>query len=159
MTITQEDKERIASNIQVVTLGTVKGIKAIPSIVMRAGFDDADAITYTDLYPEFKDIIGKTLEPDYVIRHEGELYRVAQKTIASEIYLPGAEGTESIYTHIVIDPETGYEEWKQPTGAHDAYSEGDIVKHNGKLWISTMAGEHTNVYEPGVYGWDEYTGE
>lgn len=32
------------------------------------------------------------------------------------------------------------------------YSKGDKVTHNGKTWRSTIAG---NVWEPGVYGWEE----
>ena len=154
--VAHADKERIISNINAMTSRAVETIEAVPSIVMRLGFDDADALTYSALYPEFKDLIGRSLKADYVLRHEGELYRVAQPTTATEIYKPGQPGTESLYTHITIDPETGYEEWQQPTGAHDAYSYGEIVKHNDKLWISTVAGKKTNVWEPGVYGWDEY---
>lgn len=43
-------------------------------------------------------------------------------------------------------------EWVQPTGAHDAYAMGDHVMHNDKEWTSTI---DANVYEPGVYGWEE----
>ena len=43
-------------------------------------------------------------------------------------------------------------EWVQPTGAYDAYSNGDKVSHNGKHWTSDVDG---NVWEPGVYGWTE----
>lgn len=156
--IEQRDKERFADNIKTMTLGTAKGIKAISSIIMRADLDDDEALSYAELYPEFKTLIGKTLKQGYIIQNEGELYRVAQDTVASEIYIPGAAGTESIYTHISIDPATGYEEWRQPSGGHDAYSFGDIVKYANKLWISTVAGEHANVWEPGVYGWKEYSG-
>lgn len=46
-----------------------------------------------------------------------------------------------------------YPEWVQPTGAHDAYAKGAKVSHNGKKWISTA---DANVWEPGVFGWDEY---
>ena len=49
----------------------------------------------------------------------------------------------------------GVPEWMQPTGAQDAYSYGDHVMHNGVEWKSVHPGEHTNVWEPGVYGWDE----
>lgn len=44
------------------------------------------------------------------------------------------------------------DEWKQPTGAHDAYDVGAIVSHNGKIWINTSP---ANIYEPGVFGWNE----
>ena len=29
---------------------------------------------------------------------------------------------------------------------------GDKVRHNEKVWVSTI---DNNVWEPGVYGWDE----
>lgn len=44
------------------------------------------------------------------------------------------------------------EPWRQPAGGHDAYPEGWQVTHNGKSWVSLMAG---NVWEPGVSGWRE----
>lgn len=52
------------------------------------------------------------------------------------------------------EPETPneYDEWKQPTGAHDAYDVGAIVSYNGKIWINTSP---ANTYAPGVFGWDE----
>ena len=53
------------------------------------------------------------------------------------------------------EPET-YPEFKQPTGAHDAYKTGDRVTYNGKIYESTMNG---NVYSPDAYpqGWKEVT--
>ena len=55
--------------------------------------------------------------------------------------------------HEVIGGE--YPEWKQPTGAHDAYKIGDIVWHKEKLWICTeVDGAGNNSWEPGVYGWE-----
>lgn len=47
-------------------------------------------------------------------------------------------------------------EWVQPTGAHDAYSIGDKVRHNGQVWVSEI---DANTYEPGVYGWELEGGE
>ena len=44
------------------------------------------------------------------------------------------------------------DEWKQPTGAQDAYSKGDKVSHSSKHWVSDY---DANVWEPGVYGWSE----
>lgn len=51
------------------------------------------------------------------------------------------------------EPET-YPEFKQPTGAHDAYNTGDRVRYNDKIYESTMDG---NVYSPDAYpqGWKE----
>ena len=47
------------------------------------------------------------------------------------------------------------EEWKQPTGAHDAYMAGDIIKYtNGKIYKSVI---DNNVWSPDTYpnGWEE----
>lgn len=44
------------------------------------------------------------------------------------------------------------EEWKQPTGGHDAYNIGDRVKYNGHIYESTI---NANVWSPETYpqGW------
>ena len=42
------------------------------------------------------------------------------------------------------------QEWRQPTGAHDAYPQDWEVTHNGRTWISTTP---ANVWQPGVSGW------
>lgn len=49
-------------------------------------------------------------------------------------------------------------EWVQPSGAHDAYSEGDRVRRNGKVYESTMG---NNVWDPETYpdGWKLVTEE
>lgn len=47
-----------------------------------------------------------------------------------------------------------FPEWVQPIGAHDAYAKGDKTSHNSKNWVSTV---DNNVWEPGVYGWEEAT--
>ena len=62
--------------------------------------------------------------------------------------------TPSLYTAVGLDEE-GYPIWSQPTGAHDAYDEGDIVNYNGTLYESKMNG---NVYSPEAYpdGWKKY---
>lgn len=50
------------------------------------------------------------------------------------------------------EPEDEWPEWAQPTGAHNAYSNGDKITYNGKHYISTMDG---NVWSPDAYpaGW------
>ena len=54
------------------------------------------------------------------------------------------------------EPETSYPDFVQPTGAHDAYKLGDIVKFNGQLYKSKI---DNNVYSPEAYpaGWELYT--
>ena len=50
---------------------------------------------------------------------------------------------------IIEKPEQG-EAWSQPVTAADAYLAGDVVEHDGAVWVSTLNG---NVWEPGVSGW------
>ena len=85
-----------------------------------------------------------------ILMDGGELYRsihdvtnTAQNTKPSE--------TPSMWTRIG-DPTEEFPEWIQPIGAHDAYDLDAKVSHSGKKWISTLT---ANVYEPGVYGWEE----
>lgn len=82
-----------------------------------------------------------------------QLYKVVQAHTSQDNWRPGA-GTESLYDAFGLD-ESGYPLWAQPSGAHDAYNQGDIVNYNGTLYQSTING---NVWSPDVYpaGWTVY---
>lgn len=82
------------------------------------------------------------------VRYNDKLYRCIQAHTSREGWEP--PNTPALWTRTASDGEIP--EWVQPTGAQDAYNTGDKVKHNLKTWISTVDG---NVWEPGVYGWDE----
>lgn len=47
--------------------------------------------------------------------------------------------------------------WTQPIGGDGRYVQGSIVEHNGRRWISTHS--ELNVWEPGVFGWEEKPAE
>lgn len=81
------------------------------------------------------------------------IYKVVQAHTASAEWTPDA--TPSLYATVGVTP-AGYDEWSQPTGAHDAYNTGDIVDYNGTLYISTVDG---NIYAPGIVPgqWEVYT--
>lgn len=148
-----------AQIMQVWTLAPVGGTEQDAMLtlakIQAQSLTNGDALQVIMLFDEWFE--GRHCVKDERIRWKGVLYRVSQTHDAQKQYPPDAEGVESLYTKVTVDPETGYEEWKQPTGEHDAYSKGDIVKHNDKLWISTVDGTNTNTWEPGVYGWEEYT--
>lgn len=60
------------------------------------------------------------------------------------------------------DPEAPADEWPayvQPTGAHDAYHNGDKVSFNGKRYICTAPEGVAVVWSPDVYPayWQEVT--
>lgn len=82
-----------------------------------------------------------------------QLYKVVQSHTSQADWLPDAN--PSLYAPIGLD-DSGYPVWSQPTGAHDAYSKGDIVNYNGILYESLIDG---NVYSPDAYptGWAVYS--
>lgn len=108
---------------------------------------DTDALEAVELFDEWavdtKYAEGKRL------RYEGILYKVLQEHTSQPDWTP--DKAVSLFVR-VDDPSVEFPEWRQPTGAHDAYAEGAKVSHNEKHWISTIP---ANTYEPGVYGWNE----
>ena len=120
-----------------------------------AAMTDAQLLTVPLLFEEYE--VGRAYAAGDVFRHDGGLFRVAQDHTSQAQWVPGEPGTESLYTRITVDPETGYGIWQQPTGAHDAYDTGDRVLYpdaSGRVYESTIDG---NVWSPDAYpqGWKE----
>lgn len=117
---------------------------------------DEQAMEVATVYPVWK--AGKTYQAGAILAHgengvgDPQLYRVAQAHTSQEDWLP--ESTPALYTPIGLT-DAGYPVWSQPTGAHDAYNEGDVVDYNGTLYVSLING---NVYAPDAYpaGWAIY---
>lgn len=108
---------------------------------------DADALEAVELYPAWKP--GTAYTVDERIRYNQTLYRCVQSHTSQDDWPPNI--TPALWTVVSLDE---WPEWVQPTGAQDAYRIGDKVSHNNKHWICTS---DYNVYEPGVFGWDEVT--
>lgn len=123
--------------------------------IMALSFTDEQAIEVADLYPEYE--VDHAYKQNDRFQYKGSLYKVNQDHTSAAQWVPGEVGTESLYTNLMLD-DSGYQIWKQPTGAHDAYNTGDIVEYKGTLYKSLIDG---NVYAPDVYpaGWETYTEE
>ena len=82
-----------------------------------------------------------------------QLYKVVQAHTSQADWKP--DTTNSLYRAIGLD-DSGYPVWSRPTGAHDAYNNGDIVNYNGVLYRSLING---NTYSPDEYpaGWEQVT--
>ena len=94
------------------------------------------------------------------VNYKGSIYRslINGNAWAPDVYAAGwelvKEGAE--VPEEPDEPVTEeYPDWVRPTGAHDAYNTGDIVKYNGLLYQSTIDG---NVWAPDEYpqGWTLY---
>ncbi len=112
---------------------------------------EEEAIEYKEIFPEWKDLIGKPYREKMMFRHGDDFYKVNDgKSGTFQLHWPPNQ-TASEYSKIG-NPQEEWPEWIQPTGAHNAYAVGDKVTHDGKRWISTA---DSNTWVPGVYGWDE----
>ena len=113
---------------------------------MSAELTDSDALEVPELFPKW------TLKEYAVgdrVRYEDILYKCLQAHTSQSAWTPDV--AVSLWVR-VDDPSIEFPEWKQPTGAQDAYAKGAKVSHNEKHWISDI---DNNVWEPGVYGWNE----
>ena len=109
--------------------------------------DDNTALTAVELFQAWKDGAGYLVTDR--VRYGGVLYKCLQAHTAQASWTPGA--APSLWAKVLIpEPET-IPEWEQPDSTNP-YSKGDKVAHNGKSWVSTI---DSNVWEPGVYGWEE----
>lgn len=113
---------------------------------------DDDAFETPELFPLW--------EPgtDYIkgdrVRDEDQLYKLIPETHHSQEDWP-PHLIPAVWARI-DDPAQEWPEWVQPLGPEDSYMDGAKVSHNGKHWINTH-GDY-NIWEPGIYGWEEANG-
>ena len=130
-------------------------------LLTRDFLPDAVALTLPEIYDEWNPdgiaYIGKDTatedKPASIVRRNSALYRCLPSHTSQESWTP--ENSPSLWV-LIDDPAIEWPEWKQPTGAHDAYSIGAKVSHNGKKWISQI---EANTVEPGTDDryWKEYS--
>ena len=115
--------------------------------------DDDQAESVSVLFPEWA--VGvqyraedkeKGISADRV-QYDGLLYRCIQSHVSQSDWTPDI--TPALWVRTSTEE---WPEWIQPQGAHDAYPLGAKCSHNSKRWISSV---DSNIWEPGVYGWDE----
>lgn len=112
-----------------------------------ASLDDGDALTAVELFEPWRPDIAYTAGQR--VRYYGTLYKCLLDHTSQNAWVP--EAAPSLWAKVLIpDPEV-IPEWEQPDSTNP-YMKGDKVAHNGKTWESTV---DNNVWEPGVYGWDE----
>lgn len=131
-------------------LEQAKVIRAATQTLAAYAPDDAALAAPAVLFDEWSADSVAYAKGD-IRQYNGLLYRCAQPHTSQSDYTPST--AVSLWTRI-SDPTQEWPEWIQPTGAHDAYAKGAKVSHNGKHYISTAP---DNVWEPGVYGWEEAT--
>lgn len=106
---------------------------------------DDDALEAVELFPSWT---TTTYSVGDRIRYNGKLYRCEQAHTAQADWTPDI--TQALWTEVA--PSGTIPEWRQPTGAQDAYMMGDKVRWMDKIWISDI---DYNTWMPSVYGWSE----
>ena len=114
---------------------------------LSVNMTDEQAMEYAAIFPLWEQNIQYSVGDR--VKYNNELYKVIQSHKSQADWTPDV--AVSLFVKIA-DPSIEWPDWVQPQGAHDAYALGAKVSHNGKHWISNIA---NNVWEPGVYGWDE----
>lgn len=111
---------------------------------------DTDALGAIFLFEEWSGNFEKYRTGDRRT-YNNELYECLQDHTSQDSWTP--DTAVSLWKKIA-DPSEEYPQWKQPTGAHDAYPKGSKVTHENKRWTSDI---DANTYEPGVSNWTEKT--
>lgn len=117
--------------------------KAYGALKEMENFKDSE-----DLFDEWSGESIPYKKGDYVT-YNGKVYKVLQSHSSQTDWTPDA--AVSLF---VLRPEhkTDYDEFVQPTGAHDVYSTGDKVTYKGQKYMSII---DNNAWSPDAYpaGW------
>lgn len=122
-------------------------------LVVTVNTTDEEKIAMMAIYPEYQNGVeySRDMAVPYV-RYKDKLYQV----IAAEPFTSQESWTPDIAVSLFkpINPPGTIAEWKQPTGAHDAYKIGDRVVFQGWVWCSIING---NTWSPAAYpqGWEK----
>lgn len=109
---------------------------------------DDEALEAMELFP-FWSAESVAYKTNDKVRYMDLLWKCLQDHTSQADWAPNV--AVSLWVR-VDNPGEEWPEWRQPVGAQDAYEKGYKVSHNDKHWISNV---DNNVWEPGVYGWDE----
>lgn len=142
--------DTLSGNISQITTGDFTKQSEYALRTLASTFSDSQALNCVLLFPEWD---GKSVsyKKNERVRYLDKLYKVLQEHVSQSDWSP--DKAVSLYVE-VSDPSIEYPEWKQPTGAHDAYAKGDKVTYKGKKYISLI---DANTYSPEAYlaGWQE----
>ena len=125
--------------------------------VIRAAMDaaaaaltDEQALKAAAIYPLWNSSAAYAVGDR--VRYDGVLYKCLQAHTAQSGWTPTA--APSLWAKVLVSDTGAPLPWEQPESTNP-YMKGDKVTHAGKTWVSTI---DNNVWEPGVYGWEETDG-
>lgn len=124
-------------------------IQAVKTMLKHNAEDltDEEALDVAALYPTWASKVGSQVSVGERLWYDGKLYKVVQAHTPQSDWTPDV--VPALFTEVSI---VEWPEFVQPTGAHDAYKNGDKVTFNGQHYTSLI---DNNVYSPAAYpaGW------
>lgn len=137
--------------VALVDAGNVDGvIKAVYDTVLApivSDLTDEQVVSMAMLWPAWSNSAAYSVGD--LVTYASNVYRCLQAHTAQEDWTP--TDAVSLWAQVlIVDPDV-IPEWVQPDSTNP-YMTGDRVTHNGSTWESLV---DNNVWEPGVYGWDE----
>ena len=122
---------------------------------------DNQAYQMRYLYSDF-DPNGHEYKKDdrFLWSENNKFYKVLQNHTSQDSPDRMPDTAVSLYVEIP-DPSIEWPEWKQPTGAHDAYHRGDKITFNGKKYECIAPEGVAVVWDPATYPayWQEVKGD
>ena len=133
----REFRNRIDANLQ-----------ATRKLIRVDELSEEELLDMIGLYESYQ--VNKSYKVDDIFKYEEKLYKVIQEHTSQSDWIP----SELPALYLSMMPENVIPEWVQPTGAHDAYSVGDKVIYEEKVYESVIDG---NTWSPKDYpqGWEE----
>lgn len=114
---------------------------------VRKNVSDELAYNAPFIYPEWK--AETKYEAGNRVLYNHILYTVLLSHTSQIDWKPDV--SPSLFAKVLITSENDIPNWEQPNSTNP-YMINDKVKHNNKIWKSTV---NNNVWEPGYYGWEE----
>lgn len=130
----------------------LEGAKALRAAMdaAAAALTDEQALKAAAIYPLWNSSAAYAAGDR--VRYDGVLYKCLQAHTAQPSWTPAA--APSLWAKVLTSDTGAPLPWEQPESTNP-YMKGDKVTHAGKTWVSAI---DNNVWEPGVYGWEETGG-
>ena len=125
----------------------VKSLRLLIERIVQTAPDE-EAIQMTTLHTHWSEN-NVSYKSGTRVQYNGVLYKVLVDHVSQKDWTP--KNAPSLFAKILIPDAEQIYAWEQPNSTNP-YMAGDKVTHNEKIWISDI---DNNVWEPGVYGWEE----
>lgn len=105
-----------------------------------------------DIFPDYTTCVGKKLKNGDIVQYLGSLYKINVDFTVTEEILPG---TSYGVGYFILIGSSQFPVWSKPDKPENGYMSGDIVEHDGALYISMV---DYNDSEPGkdTEKWNSY---